>query len=142
MELINSRAKSDDVKVFAMNTYFYQKLSEQGYDKANLKRWTKRMKLDIFSLDKLLIPINIGNAHWTCAVINFADKRFEYYDSMSDSGYRYNVFKVSHLDGSVLTIAPAGVPPGRAQGEEGVRIQFEWLDRCLQPRKFHPALPS
>lgn len=94
MELINARAKEQGEKVLAMNTFFYQKLSEQGYAKANLKRWTKRMKVDIFSLDKFLVPINIGNMHWTCAVVDFQKKRIEYFDSLPDNGHRKTVFKV------------------------------------------------
>ncbi|KAG9039947.1 Smt3-specific protease [Tulasnella sp. JGI-2019a] len=62
------------------NTYFYAKLEQQGYEKARLGKWTK--KVDIFSKDVVLIPINQGNAHWTSATINFKKKRFEFYDSL------------------------------------------------------------
>ncbi|ORY27379.1 hypothetical protein BCR39DRAFT_577632, partial [Naematelia encephala] len=68
------------------NSFFYQKLSEQGYDKGMLKRWTKRSKVDIFEKDVVLFPINLGNAHWTAAAINMKEKRIEYYDSMGDRG--------------------------------------------------------
>lgn len=80
-----------------MSTYLYEKLQSDGYEKAKLKRWTKRMKLDIFALDQLLIPINIGNTHWVSASINFTEKRIEYYDSLPDHGYRLEVFKVGTL---------------------------------------------
>lgn len=43
-EMINARAKSSDQMVLCMNSYFYQKLSEDGYERANLKRWTKRVR--------------------------------------------------------------------------------------------------
>jgi len=62
------------------NTFFYTKLENPGYDKARLGKWTK--KVDIFSKDVVLIPINQGNAHWTCAAINFRKKRIEFYDSL------------------------------------------------------------
>ena len=39
------------------------------------------IQIDIFALDKVLGPIHLGN-HWCLAVINFQDKRFEYYDSL------------------------------------------------------------
>lgn len=42
-ELINARAKATGEAVHCMNSYFYQKLSEDGYERANLKRWTKRV---------------------------------------------------------------------------------------------------
>jgi sentrin-specific protease 1 len=33
-------------------------------------------------LDKVFIPVNHRKVHWGLAVINFIDKRFEYYDSL------------------------------------------------------------
>ena len=30
-------------KIFYFNSFFYQKLSEQGYEAAKLKRWTKKV---------------------------------------------------------------------------------------------------
>jgi hypothetical protein len=33
------------------------------------------------SLDELLIPINLDRVHWVLAVVDFARRRFEYYDS-------------------------------------------------------------
>lgn len=39
-------------------------------------------KLDLFSKDVILIPINHSNSHWTAAAINFRKKRIYSYDSM------------------------------------------------------------
>ncbi|KAL0488418.1 hypothetical protein AKO1_015601 [Acrasis kona] len=67
-------------KCHFFTTFFYTKLVEKGsYNYANVRRWTK--KVDLFSKDKVIIPIHLG-VHWTCAVINLRDSRFEYYDSM------------------------------------------------------------
>ena len=44
-------------------------------------------QLKIFSYDKVIIPVHLGN-HWCLAVINFRKKRFEYYDSLGGSGDR------------------------------------------------------
>ncbi len=44
------------------------------------KRWTRR--IDIFSKDIILFPINLGNSHWVCGAINMRKHRFEYYDSL------------------------------------------------------------
>lgn len=64
--------------VHVFTSYFYEKLSKGGY--AGVRQWTR--KVDIFTKDRVLLPINMGNAHWVCAVINMRDCRFEYYDSM------------------------------------------------------------
>ncbi|KAG9016560.1 Smt3-specific protease [Tulasnella sp. 427] len=77
-----------DVHYF--NTFFFPKLETDGYDKARLGKWTKMF--DIFSKDVILVPINLGNAHWTCAAINMMKKRIEYYDSMGSQ--RPKVYKI------------------------------------------------
>ncbi|KAF9459469.1 cysteine proteinase, partial [Collybia nuda] len=67
------------LSVHYFSTFFWTKLKE-GYEKSRLAKWTK--KIDIFSKDVILIPINHNNAHWTGAAINFRQKRIESYDSM------------------------------------------------------------
>lgn len=74
-------------KCHFFTTFFYTKLTQGGkYDYALVKRWTKND--DLFAKDKIIVPLHLGT-HWTCAVINLRDKRFEYYDSMNGSGTRY-----------------------------------------------------
>ncbi|KAK8844621.1 hypothetical protein IAR55_006468 [Kwoniella newhampshirensis] len=92
--LMTDRAQVDGTKrrVHYLNSFFYAKLVDQGYEKARLKRWTK--KIDIFDLDVLVFPINLGNMHWTACAVNFDKKRVEYYDSMGDgTGNRAGVFR-------------------------------------------------
>ncbi|CAE6404485.1 unnamed protein product, partial [Rhizoctonia solani] len=48
--------------------------------------------IDIFKKDVVLVPVNLGNAHWTCAAINFQKKRIEYHDSMGRK--RGKVYKI------------------------------------------------
>nr|CDJ87010.1 U box and Pre-mRNA-splicing factor 19 and WD40 repeat and Peptidase C48 domain containing protein [Haemonchus contortus] len=64
-------------KVYAFNTFFYANISSKGY--ASVKRWTR--KVDIFAHDLLLVPVHL-NVHWCMAVIDLADKRIDYYDSL------------------------------------------------------------
>ena len=73
-------------QVWFTNTFFISKLSENGYTYRNVRRWTKRAKVDIFSLRLMLIPMNVGGSHWTCAGINFHEKTITYYDSMGGLG--------------------------------------------------------
>ncbi|KAI0271549.1 hypothetical protein BC834DRAFT_449038 [Gloeopeniophorella convolvens] len=74
------RDKSPILDVHYFNSFFFEKLSREGYEKARLAKWTK--KFDIFSKDVILIPINHGNSHWTAAAINFRRRRIESFDSM------------------------------------------------------------
>ena len=71
-------------KTFAFNTFFYSLLSTRGY--SAVRRWTKKAKINLFEIDRVLIPINKGGFHWILSVINVADKRIEYYDSMGREG--------------------------------------------------------
>lgn len=64
-------------KVFVFNTFFFPMLLDKGYER--VKKWTR--KVDIFCLNYVIIPVHLG-VHWCLSVINFVDKRFEYYDSM------------------------------------------------------------
>ena len=41
---------------------------------------------DVFGMDLVLVPIHCNGNHWTLAVINFVDKRFEYHDPLRGSG--------------------------------------------------------
>ncbi|KDR84787.1 hypothetical protein GALMADRAFT_217849 [Galerina marginata CBS 339.88] len=72
--------KKKPLNVHYFSSFFWVKLTQEGYDKGRLAKWTK--KIDIFSKDIILLPVNHGNAHWTAAAINFREKRFESYDSM------------------------------------------------------------
>ncbi|KAG7377324.1 hypothetical protein PHYPSEUDO_011854 [Phytophthora pseudosyringae] len=66
------------------NSFFHTKVSENGYNFVNVRRWTR--KIDLFAMDKIFMPVNVGNMHWCMAVIYMAEKRIQYYDSMHGSG--------------------------------------------------------
>ncbi|KAJ6627134.1 hypothetical protein B0H10DRAFT_1995609 [Mycena sp. CBHHK59/15] len=84
----DKRKRPLDVHYFS--TFFWTKLEKEGYEKGRLAKWTK--KIDIFSKDAILIPVNHENIHWTGAAINFRRKRIESYDSMHSE--RGRVFKL------------------------------------------------
>lgn len=76
-------------KIYIFNTFFYAKLTERhSYNYGNVRRWTR--KIDLLEYDKIIIPIHLS-VHWTLAVINIRDERFEYYDSMDGRQAGMNV---------------------------------------------------
>ncbi|XP_066470839.1 sentrin-specific protease 1 isoform X2 [Tiliqua scincoides] len=78
MNMLMERSKQKGFPtVHAFNTFFFTKLKTAGYQA--VKRWTK--KVDIFSVDVLLVPIHLG-VHWCLAVIDFRKSTITYYDSM------------------------------------------------------------
>ena len=50
-----------------------------------MAHWTK--KVDVFSQDLLLIPINHNNLHWCLAAVDMHRKIISYYDSMLGTGF-------------------------------------------------------
>jgi len=92
-------------------SFFITKLLNEGnascdgkYEYRNVKRWSKKVPgKDIFNLDKILFPINMGNMHWICAAIFMKEKRIQIYDSMGSNGNRYlealfNYVQDEHMD--------------------------------------------
>lgn len=75
--------KPDDhqLKCHFFNSFFTVKFND-GYVYRKIKRWSKSAKVKIVELDKVFVPCHVGNNHWCLAVINFMEKRFEYYDSL------------------------------------------------------------
>ena len=56
--------------IYSFNTFFMSKLfpENERYDFEAVRRWTKN--IDIFSLKKIFIPINIDNRHWTLVYLS------------------------------------------------------------------------
>ena len=86
-------------------SHFYTKLCGTGaYEYARVKRWTKNV--DVFAKDLLICPIHWLRAdgdHWTLAVVNLLENRFEYFDSLrgGDGGVLANLrryMKDVHLE--------------------------------------------
>ncbi|ORX51294.1 cysteine proteinase, partial [Hesseltinella vesiculosa] len=76
MERSNKSSAFPSIHCF--NTFFCSTLRDQGYDK--VRRWTKRV--DIFSKDLVLIPIN-RSYHWTLGAVDMNKKQISVYDSLN-----------------------------------------------------------
>ncbi|ESQ49344.1 hypothetical protein EUTSA_v10020659mg [Eutrema salsugineum] len=72
------------LKCHFFNTFFFTKLvnSGTGYNYGAVRRWTSMKKLGyhLIDCDKIFIPIHMS-IHWTLAVINIKDRKFQYLDS-------------------------------------------------------------
>jgi sentrin-specific protease 1 len=78
MKMIQKRADDAGVELLCLNSFFYGFLTKDGYKK--VARWSK--KKDLFAGEmRVMFPVHLGN-HWCLGVINFRDKRLEYYDSL------------------------------------------------------------
>ena len=92
VELLKERATlpGSPCKCHFFSSFFFSRLTKDdpinGYCFAGVNRWTR--KIDLFSFDKVILPVHLSS-HWTCAVINLRDRRFEFYDSMGGEGKVY-----------------------------------------------------
>ncbi|XP_066526995.1 sentrin-specific protease 1 [Hoplias malabaricus] len=78
MNMLVERSKAQHLPTaYTFNTFFFPKLRSSGY--SAVRRWTK--KVDIFSVDIILVPIHLG-VHWCLSVVDFRKKSITYFDSM------------------------------------------------------------
>ena len=64
-----------------------QKVSKHVFAAERFSR--REFHSNVFSLRLLVVPININNEHWACAVVSFRDRTIQFLDSMSSSSARY-----------------------------------------------------
>jgi sentrin-specific protease 1 len=87
----------------AHSTLFWKKLQEEGY--RAVAKWGGTRCLpgrNIFSLNKLAIPINVGTMHWTCAMVCFNDRSIHHYDSTAREGRQKDIEKHKKLVKSIF----------------------------------------
>ena len=66
-----------------MLTAFYGSFFLTAYNEyKSVKRWSLQKNIKLLDFDKVFIPVHVHGNHWCLAVINFLDRRFEYYDSL------------------------------------------------------------
>lgn len=69
-------------KLMCFSSFFLDAFTgNRGYD--GVRKWTKRRKIDIFALDQVLFPINIGRLHWAMVGCDMQKKTITYYDSIN-----------------------------------------------------------
>jgi hypothetical protein len=79
-------------KCHFFNSFFLSKLYKDAgqYDYDAVRRWTMPGRLkaigqsrsSILDCDRIIVPVNQSNMHWTVAVIDIKNKRLEYFDSL------------------------------------------------------------
>jgi len=80
LQLRDDQNPKHTLKSHLFNTFFMDKLlnDSKRYNYNNVKRWTK--KFTVADLDKVIIPINILNNHWTLGAIYIQQKKIYFYD--------------------------------------------------------------
>jgi len=78
-------------KLHTYNSFFFSKLLQDNkYNYNNVRNSSRTApNRNLFSLNKLIIPIHANGNHWTLILINFESKYIEYFDSLGDDGTTY-----------------------------------------------------
>jgi len=71
-------------RTFMFNTYFFSRLRERAgsYDYAGVRQWGSRNGLDIASVDRILIPVNLESVHWVLVVVDVQHRHFLFFESL------------------------------------------------------------
>jgi hypothetical protein len=59
----------------------------ESYNYNSIRRWLRHIK-DLSSLEKIFVPVNIGNYHWFLIVVSMDEKVITCYDSMERGASR------------------------------------------------------
>jgi len=72
-------------RAFMFNTFFFSRLSERAgcYDYDGVRTWAVKNGLDVSSVDRILIPVNVENLHWVLVVVDVKGRRFLFFDSLN-----------------------------------------------------------
>ena len=87
MTLLLLRDKEQCARIGCRRSHFFKsffvtKYFRLGY--SGVKRWSRAVHGgDIFALDKIIFPINLGGLHWVCVVAFMQKKVIEYHDSLA-----------------------------------------------------------
>lgn len=77
-------------RMHAFSTFFFTSLREGGYKK--VARWAKRANLAgtaLLDVEKIFIPINPSQSHWTLAVVQPRIQRITHYNSYGSGSKAY-----------------------------------------------------
>ena len=98
------------------NSYFYSDvmLKNGGYKYQNVRRVTKRRKVDLFAHDVVLFPIHVRKNHWCLAAADLRSKVLSYHDSLKGPA-----------DGCLELLAEFLYDEAQAKGKQAIGVD-EW----------------
>ena len=95
LSLVTAHANKDikpksTPRMHAFSTFFFTSLKSSGYQK--VARWAKRANLAgaaLLDVEKIFIPINPSQSHWTLAVIEPRIRQLTHYNSLGSGNKGY-----------------------------------------------------
>jgi hypothetical protein len=106
LNLVTAQANQDfkgkTPRMHAFSTFFFTSLKTGGYQK--VARWAKRAKIAgvaLLDVEKIFIPINPNQSHWTLAVIEPKIQRITHYNSFGGGSKAYLDIICEWLQGEI-----------------------------------------
>ncbi|KAJ3100943.1 hypothetical protein HDU97_001827 [Phlyctochytrium planicorne] len=82
-----------------MSTFFFTSLTgkdrKKSYHFENVVKWTKKHSLGVFDFERVMVPINQNNSHWSMVHIDLKNHLIENYDSLG--GASYGAFVIENI---------------------------------------------
>lgn len=112
-------------KTVAFNSFFYSNLSRKGYQ--GVRRWMKKKKAQITDLEKVFVPINLNQSHWSLGMIDITNQKILYVDSLSDGPSPMSFAILKDLQSYVIE---------ESNGKLGEEFDLVHVDCPQQPNGF------
>jgi sentrin-specific protease 1 len=89
MRILSCRDQNNHMNNHYFSCFFFSCLLQENncYNFERVQRWST--DVNIFSLNKLFIPVNLNRSHWALIVVFFTEKSIRYYDSLHLNGNSY-----------------------------------------------------
>ncbi|CDO95827.1 unnamed protein product [Kluyveromyces dobzhanskii CBS 2104] len=100
IEFFMKYVEQSTTKTVAFNSFFYSTLADRGYQ--GVRRWMKRKKVDILDLEKIFVPINLNDSHWTLAIVDLKNQKIFYLDSLSSGTSSVGFLIMKNLQSYVI----------------------------------------
>ncbi|QEU59277.1 Ulp1 [Kluyveromyces lactis] len=100
IEFFMKYVEQNTAKTVAFNSFFYSTLADRGYQ--GVRRWMKRKKVDILDLNKIFVPINLNDSHWTLGIIEMKQHKIYYLDSLSSGMNSVSFLIMKNLQSYVM----------------------------------------
>jgi hypothetical protein len=119
-----NRCSMDSLRkpIHFFNSFFFKKIVniDGKYVFNGVHKWTKKQIRDIFSLEKLIVPVHVEGNHWALICVHFQSKRICYLDSLNRGGLHF------------LKLMRQYLKDEWRNGIHGTEGEFPWLEWKLQ----------
>lgn len=99
MEYLSDYTKRfGQLRVWIPSVFFMERLlrdPDSRQTHRSIRRWMQRRRVDVNSLDRIILPVNVYSCHWVCMCIDLRSCTIVVYDSAVHSSDQYTVERMA-----------------------------------------------